>query len=304
MYNITYAIKAVIVFSLTALSFIFMPASCFASWFNTPGIYDSSTGKVSCPVTPDTPVNVTSEDYTVASCELAIGDGNKVPESGSYRIVLAVVDSNQVYYTSVRTDSGVYISAGVELNTMNVGWQISQYRFGNPGNHICYLLRSDTNKYYSFNNTPQSCPEGSGGSTPLPSPFQCAFGDGSTLNISLGDVDRTEIGAVPGTLPGTEKNINITCTGDGSATYTIGFQYTAIDIAGTEMISSSANGLAVAMSLNDELVNPTDTYTRTYSTGTQTEKLTFEPVRDPSVKIGDIPTGAFSASAVMVLTLQ
>ncbi|MFA1020411.1 fimbrial protein, partial [Enterobacter sp. SAT-E-asb] len=71
-----------------------------------------------------------------------------------------------------------------------------------------------------------------------------------------------------------------------------------------EMVSTSANGLAVALSLNGGLVNPMDTYTRTYSTGTQTEKLTFEPVRDPSVKISDIPTGAFSASAVVILTLQ
>ncbi|MFA1020410.1 fimbrial protein, partial [Enterobacter sp. SAT-E-asb] len=71
-----------------------------------------------------------------------------------------------------------------------------------------------------------------------------------------------------------------------------------------EMITSTANGLAVALSLNGGLVSPTDTYTRTYSTGTQTEKLTFEPVRDPSVKISDIPTGAFSANAVMILTLQ
>lgn len=306
MYNIRFGVEKIIVTAIFLLGFIFLPVLCYASWTNTPGMYSHVAKTLVCPDTPDTDVDLGESDYIKLGCEFTVGDGNTVPESDRYTIVLAAADSSTGEYQLNLVSANNYINAGVELNTLDLSWTvINKLMITHPVNHICYML---SNYYsglkYTFNNTPQSCPEGTGGSTPLPPPFHCAFSDGSTLNISLGDVDRTEIGAVPGTLPGTEKNISITCTGNGSATYTIGFEYTAKNIAGTEMITSTANGLAVAMSLNDELVNPTDTYTRTYSTGTQTEKLTFEPVRDPSVKIGDIPTGAFSASAVMVLTVQ
>lgn len=303
MHNVKYVIKILVFMFVTVLPFLFLPLSCFASW-SALGVHQNSSGHTLCPVTPDTLVDLSAEDYSISGCQLSIGAGNQVPRSDSYKIVLALVDAGGDYNKSIATDYA-YISAGTELSTSIIGWPAhSSLKLGGEYIHICYMLADRFGDYFTFNNTPQSCPEGSGGSTPLPSAFNCSFGDGSTLNISLGNVERTEIGAVPGTLSGTEKIIDITCHGDGTATYTIGFEYTAINIAGTEMISSTANGLAVAMSLNDELVNPTDTYTRTYSTGTQTEKLTFEPVRDPSVKIGDIPTGAFSASAVMILTVQ
>ncbi|MCL5636776.1 fimbrial protein [Enterobacter vonholyi] len=305
MCNIRFGIDKIRVIAIFLLGFIFLPVLCHASWTNTPGMYSHIAKKLVCPETPDTNLNLDESDYIMQGCEFTVGDGNTVPSSDRYTIVLAVVDSTGEYKLNL-ISANKYIDAGVELNTLNLDWTVlNRLMITYPANHICYML---SNYYsglnYTFNNTPQSCPEGSGGSTPLPPPFHCAFGDGSTLNISLGNVDRAEIGTVPGTLSGTEKNISITCTGDGSATYTIGFEYTPINIAGTEMISSTTNGLAVAMSLNDKLVNPADTYSRTYSTGTQTEKLTFEPIRDPSVKIGDIQTGAFSANAVMILTVQ
>ncbi|EML2063878.1 hypothetical protein RVW73_000300 [Enterobacter asburiae] len=292
--------------SFLFLGFVFLPVTCFASWINTPGVHVYRTGEIVCPLSPSTKVNLASEDYSVGQCNLSVGESNQVPYSGDYSIVLGVADTNGVYNYTI-TSGRKHIEAGVELNTLNITWPnpVFQVQMGADRIYICYLLKRETGgQMYSFNNTPQSCDAGSGGSDVLPAPLQCVFADGSTLNIPLGEVDRSLVGAVPGTLPGVEKNINITCTGDGEATYTIGFQYTAVNIAGTEMVSTSANGLAVALSLNGGLVNPMDTYTRTYSTGTQTEKLTFEPVRDPSVKISDIPTGAFSASAVVILTLQ
>lgn len=134
--------------------------------------------------------------------------------------------------------------------------------------------------------------------------LKCSFNNGNALNVSLGDVVRSEIGTAPGSTPAVEKQLDVTCTGAGTATYSINFQYTAIDVSGDELVTTSANGLAVAMSFNDELINTTGTYTRTYGVGSQSESLKFEPVRNPSVSVSDIPTGAFSASAVMVLTIQ
>ena len=293
--------------SFLLLGFVFLPATCFASWTNALGIYESSSRQLVCPLSADTPMqDLTYDDYYTPGCVFNVGPGNKVPSSGNYTLEISTTDANRTF-THTHASGPFYLEAGVELNTLNIwlspGPEVGYY-IGDDKVYMCYLLKDSKGDLYSFNNTPQSCDAGSGGSDVLPAPLQCVFGDGSTLDISLGDVDRSLVGAVPGTLPGVEKNINITCTGDGEATYTIGFQYTAVNIAGTEMITSTANGLAVAMSLDDELVSPTDTFTRVSRTGIQTEKLTFEPVRDPSVKISDIPTGAFTASAVVILTLQ
>ncbi|MDE5204578.1 hypothetical protein PYX06_02050 [Citrobacter amalonaticus] len=180
--------------------------------------------------------------------------------------------------------------------------------FETPKKYMCYVLYNNidkVNKQYLFNNTPQGCL--GGGKTPLPPApvlITCTFNNGNALDVPLGDIDRSIIGTIPGTTPATDKLLDVTCTGTGTATYSIKFQYTPGSTDGNQYIHSSANGLSIAMSLNDTVVDTGTTYTRTYNVGTQTEKLSFEPVREASVAYTDIPTGAFTASAVMIATLE
>lgn len=80
--------------------------------------------------------------------------------------------------------------------------------------------------------------------------------------------------------------------------------YTPISVSGTEVVKSSSNGLGVSIIYNDKPLSTTDTTPVTFISGSNTLDLAFEAVRDPAVDSGDIPTGAFSASAVLVMTQQ
>ncbi|AZV05977.1 hypothetical protein ELK40_12825 [Enterobacter sp. N18-03635] len=283
--------------------------SSLATW--TGGYGFKSTHDV-CATSADTDVSSQlRNNLTVAPmCSFDIGPGNSVPANGQYSLVTFFTNApgDATYDNAASfTSNPLYIEADQQLSDLPLDWTgISYMEYVVPWAYICYALRDmTTNHFYKFNATPTSCTVISGGSLPPePSKLECSFNNGNALNISLGDVVRSEIGAAPGSTPALEQQLDVTCTGDGTATYSINFQYTGINISGNELVTTSANGLAVAMSFNDQLVTTTDTYTRTYSTGSQSESLKFELVRNPTVKVSDIPTGAFSASAVMVITFQ
>ncbi|MCW4783047.1 fimbrial protein [Enterobacter chuandaensis] len=267
-----------------------------------------------CPSTYDEMFSFPAKSSFGSSCPFTMGDGNAVPTSGTYSI-LAIASHNpggasvEGTYHLARGNSSMQIATGKQLNT------ISAYFSVNPGivleteySYLCYALQQlGTGLNFLINNSPQAClevPNPGGELPPGPGFLTCIFNNGSPLNVQLGEVIRSELGALPETLPGTEVNMNVTCTGEGASTYSIRFKYMSVNIAGNEYILSSANGLSVSISLNGVLVNTTEDYTRTYNAGTQTETLRFEPMRDPNVKYTDIPTGAFTASAVMIVTQE
>lgn len=282
----------------------------FATWTGAYG-YSTAGGNI-CPVTADTNMSpkVHSNMYVKSVCSFDVGEGNAVPESGQYSLILFNTSSpgNAVQKpVGSAMNSPLYISADQELSDLSLSWSGQDLWQGSEFDYMCYALKSmSTGKIYKFNSTPQSCEvvDGNNVLPPGPNIVKCSFNNGNALNVTLGDIVRSEIGAVPGSIPSVEQKLDVTCTGDGTATYSVQFQYTAINISGDELVSTSSNGLAVAVSFNDELINTMDTYTRTYSTGSQSESLKFEPVRNPSVKVSEIPTGAFTASAVMVITVQ
>ncbi|MFA1017984.1 hypothetical protein AB8780_10025, partial [Enterobacter sp. SAT-E-asb] len=162
--------------SFLLLGFVFLPATCFASWKNALGVYERSKGIVVCPESPSTQVpNLTYDDYYTSACVFNVGEGNKVPSSGNYTLDISTTDDDKVFANTHRSRP-FYIEAGVELNTLNITLSSPDDRggLGNPKLYMCYLLRDSKGKLYSFNNTPASCFPGSGGSDVLPAPLQCA----------------------------------------------------------------------------------------------------------------------------------
>lgn len=289
----------------------FIASSCWSStWHGVPGIPDSTGTHDYCPVSYSQPVNVnaTHQAYTPI-CDMTIADGSAVPASDQYRVVMFGLDNPDGDASGV-THGGIpttrlYISKDVQLSTLSLNFTMDYAPLDNDSyKYVCYALQSTSYKSYAIPSSPVGCQKVSGGGVLPPGPnyATCVFNNGNAIEVSLGEVARNELGAVPGTLPGIKKDINVNCTGEGSASYSIQFNYTSTNISGEDLVVTSTNGLAVAMSLGDELVNNTKTYTRTYNVGTQTESLKFEPVRDPTVKMTDIATGAFTASAVMIVT--
>ena len=285
----------------------FIPQHAFAMWTHTPGSRITNSNTLVC---PDGAEHTLPKGFTKpeGSCNLVIPKGNAVPVTGGYRVVLNLWvskesgDSNASrYFSPIKT-----ISSNQQLSdiVLDFSYDYSAY----PGapydyGYSCITLEDSLGNKYSLNYMASACP----GKTPLPPGpnfVSCAFNNGSALDVSLGEVDRSKLGTSPGTLPGIGKRFDVTCTGDGTVTYTVSFEYTPLTVGSSQLITSSASGVGIAMFLNDILVNTTENISRTYGVGTTTETLKFEPVRDPATQVKDIPTGAFTASAVMVLTVE
>lgn len=135
-------------------------------------------------------------------------------------------------------------------------------------------------------------------------PSSCNFNSGAALNVDMGTIERSTIGIAPGTTPTVKKTLQVVCTGDAAITSNIQFQYTPLSVNGSSVVQSSANGLGVAIIYKGSAVKPTDVFTQSYESGITPLDLEFEAVRDPKVASGAIPTGKFSANAVMVVTQQ
>ena len=80
--------------------------------------------------------------------------------------------------------------------------------------------------------------------------------------------------------------------------------YTAITIGSTQAVKTSANGVGTAIIYNNAAVSPTRKATINLKSGSNTVDLGFQAIRDSAVAVKDIPSGAFTASAVMVMTQQ
>lgn len=235
-------------------------------------------------------------------CNLTVNGNIYVPHSGQYKVFAYMSAGEGQYTTSAYFDENiplseqdVTVSGSDRLVTVS---PTMQYTF-------CYELVDEAGKHYSASGT-DWC---HGGSDPLPPtppqpPTSCTLNNGNPLNVSLGTLERSQLPTVPGTGSMTAKPVDVECTGGIDVTVSMKLNYTPITISGTETVKSSSNGLGVAIIYNGAALKTTDDTPVTFVTGSNSLDLSFQAVRDPTVEVGDIPTGAFTASAVLVMTQQ
>lgn len=80
--------------------------------------------------------------------------------------------------------------------------------------------------------------------------------------------------------------------------------YTPISIGSSQAVKSSANGVGAAIFYGNKALSPSDVTSLNFLEGSNTLTLGFQAVRDSTVALKDIPTGAFTANAVLVMTQQ
>ncbi len=80
--------------------------------------------------------------------------------------------------------------------------------------------------------------------------------------------------------------------------------YTAITVAGKNVVKSSSNDLGVGMLYNDQVMAPNANTAMQFNEGSYQFNLSFIAVRDPAVTLADVSAGAFSASATLIMTQQ
>lgn len=168
---------------------------------------------------------------------------------------------------------------------------------------ICYTFVDPTGREWS---TPagRTCQD----ATPLPTePALCALNDGAALDVALGQLDRASISTSPlaGAAGNAKKTISITCAGDGGVTTSTTFDFVPVTINGFKVISTPKTGLGVAVFYKGQLVGPSPAaITEAFGSGYSTREFEFQAVRDLAVPLKDFPTGSFTASATMIITIQ
>lgn len=253
--------------------------------------------------TPPKPVNIS----IAASSSCSLTSNYYIPHAGSYHVETELVYAYNDERTVAKTASfylsasqniaqqSVWAPSGVPVNT---GYSGSAY-------FVCqYLVDESTGIRYT-ETTWSGCIVNSEPLPPTPPPpdISCSINNGGVLSVSLGILDRSELPTVASSGTATSIPIPITCTG-GDLTVNMKLSYTPITSGSSQAVKSSANGVGVAILYNDKMLSSTDNTSVNLLAGSNTLNLAFEDVRDASVEIKDIPTGAFSASAVLQMTQQ
>ncbi|MCK7230267.1 fimbrial protein [Enterobacter asburiae] len=239
------------------------------------------------------------------ACTIA-GTNSYVPTSGYYTIGLiawSIMGGGKV----ITISSSVFIDADKPISEQSLRVNSSDdtvpsLLYNKSMVKACYVLRDSKNTSYSFNGF--DCDN----KAPLPPtpPLNtaCTLNSGNALDVNLGTVDRSQLTTTPGVGSVKHIQVNVNCTGGVDVTVNMQLNYTPISITGTQIVKSTANGLGVAIIYNGKTLASTDVTPVTFLTGSNALDLSFQAVRDPTVDVGDVPTGAFTASAVLVMTQQ
>ncbi|ELY4670528.1 fimbrial protein [Cronobacter muytjensii] len=210
------------------------------------------------------------------------------------------------------TTNSLWIDASKPLGEQNLNFSGGSRPFvSSEFNNItvaryCVYIQNSMGNQYSINGGGTYGTKICG--TPLPTTppqpvISCKINNGNNLDVNLGTLDRSSISTVPGSGQPQAVQFPVTCTG-GAATMKMQLNYTPLTVSGSQVVNSSINGLGVAVSYDDKVLAPSDVTTMNLIEGTSNVTLNFETVRNPSIDIGDIETGPFTASAVLVMTQQ
>ncbi|AMX05177.1 hypothetical protein A0R60_0870 [Enterobacter asburiae] len=237
-------------------------------------------------------------------CSIKLASTFYVPVSGYYTIGARGVDSSgnidcwavfSSYINATQPLNSQDINPGTNGGSRVCGWQ------PRSSWDACDVLKGTDGKIY-YLNTIGRCT----GQILPPTPVvntSCSINSGNALNVSLGSLDRATLPTTPSSGSANHIKIPVSCTG-GDVTVSMNITYTAITIGSTQAVKTSANGVGTAIIYNNAAVSPTSKATINLKSGSNTVDLGFQAIRDSAVAVKDIPTGAFTASAVMVMTQQ
>lgn len=237
------------------------------------------------------------------------GFDSYVPFTGKWRMVTHFCPGKAI--CNLQNAISHYVSSKeVELNTSK-GISSQSPNFGggagpsqSQAGTVCFTFQDVQGKQWGTS-ADRTCQD----ATPLPEePSICYINyNNSDLNVSMGDVERTDITSNPmlGAVGNIKKQLIILCNGEeASVTSSTQFKFTPLSVGGNQVIQSSRSGLGIALFYNGKAASTKDIINETFMTGNNERNIEFQIVRDPNMKPEDIPADAFTANAVMILTIE
>lgn len=237
-----------------------------------------------------------------------------VPYSGFYKLRIYICKSSVASKCSTRNATTYIDSVASPRLTSALRISDQNVSFGNvPLTPVLYsfntcmaLVDSEYGYVYGYPSVERYfCEDGSS----LPEePATCVINRLQDLNVEMGEIERSKIATIPasGTAGNIKKTISVQCSRDSGITVSTSFQFTPLVGYDKEVISvNSSDNLGVAIFYNGNLVGPSlPPITENFDATEATRELEFQVVRKPDSLSKNIPTGDFTASAVMVMTEQ
>lgn len=237
------------------------------------------------------------------------GFDSYVPYSGKWRMVTHFCPGKAI--CNLQNAISRYVSSiEVELKG-NVGISSQEPNFGggagpsqSQDGTVCFTFQDVEGRQWSTS-ADRTCQD----ATPLPEePSTCYINyNNSDLNVSMGDVERSDITSTPmlGAVGNVKKQLIILCNSENaSVTLNTQFKFTPLSVGDNQVIQSSRTGLGIALFYNGKTASTTDIINETFMTGYNKRDIEFQIVRDPNMKPEDIPADAFIANAVMIMTIE
>ncbi|WP_071788800.1 fimbrial protein [Franconibacter pulveris] len=226
------------------------------------------------------------------------------PHAGNYRIRLRIKNNQGIDLVS--TSTPFYLDAErpiVDQNASPDGESVSTRVHAPFELWWCYFIVDEAGVEYNI--MVGNCHDGGNPLPPGPPvpDTSCTINSDNALSVSLGTLERSEISTSPDTVTAKNVPFTVNCTG-GNVTVDMKLNYTPISIGNSQAVKTSANGVGVSVLYDNNPLTPADIKTVTFLQGSNTLNLSFAAVRDPVIKLEDIPTGAFTANAVLVMTQQ
>ncbi|EOC0207735.1 fimbrial protein [Cronobacter dublinensis] len=269
------------------------------------GIKYSSSASVDCNAGP--PKVESGSSFKGNACNILVS--GYVPVSGKYKVRLSLTSTNHEHADSTYG----YFDSTKSLSAQTVNVSSSDVPISlvstSEAVHACYIMVDEAGREWSL---PIGDGRGCAGYIPIPPAppaptVSCTINNSGALSVDFGSLERTSLPTVPGTGQIQYKQIPVVCTSSASSTninMSMKVNYTSITVGGTQVIKTSSNGVGVSVLYNNQVLASGSAKNIVLNTGSNSLTLGFEAVRNPVVSIENVPTGSFSASAVMVMTMQ
>lgn len=141
---------------------------------------------------------------------------------------------------------------------------------------------------------------------PTPSVDTCSINNDNSVTIDMGEINRAEISTTAGSGDIKHKSIPVWCSSDSgfsSMPVNLQFSYTPTTFVDGKAIQSSVPEVGISVGYDSRILVSNEVLNLNLPTGDSNMDFTFEAIRDASVAVSDIPTGPFTASGVLIMSL-
>ncbi|WP_313149268.1 fimbrial protein [Enterobacter sp.] len=175
------------------------------------------------------------------------------------------------------------------------------------GTALCYYLTDNVNtgEHYIGKNGPW-CNGNFKPLPPNPAMNTCAINNDNPVTVDMGEINRAEISTAAGSGEVKYKSIPVWCYSDSgfsSMPVNLQFSYTPTTFVDGKAIQSSVPGVGISVGYDSRILVSNEVLNLNLPTGDSNMDFTFEAIRDSSVAVADIPTGPFTASGVLIMSL-